>query len=157
MPVIWQCGYRAASSAGDGALGTDGEVNPAATMRAATSESRIIPPGTHQRIVNCPAMVLKAEVDRLHLLPAIRVRTKSILVHDMWCHLTLLAPASVESVHPLELVLSRSRRPGGDFGHAHLTLLAQSGFHCANTRFEDGLSTAIHDVSSYSPRRIFSG
>lgn len=134
MPVVWQLRILGCFLRRHGALGTDCEVNPATTLRAATDKPRIIPPGAHQRIVNCTAVVFKAEVDRLHLLPAIGVRTGSIRIDDMWCHLPLLAASSVESVHPLQLAGSRSRCSGGHFGHRPpLLTIAQSGLRCRNT------------------------
>src|SRR5690349_10616165 len=65
VPVVRQLGVVRGLLGRQGALGPDGEVDPAAAMRASADESRVVPPGADQGIMHGPAVVIQTEVDRL--------------------------------------------------------------------------------------------
>jgi hypothetical protein len=65
MPIVRQLGVLGCR---DGALGTDGEVDPTTTLRASPGESGIIPPGAHKGVMDGAPVIVQAEIDRLHRL-----------------------------------------------------------------------------------------
>ncbi len=66
VPVVRQAGISGRFVVRDGSLRSDGEVNPPVALRASADESRIVPPGTNQRIVDRPSVILESEVKGLH-------------------------------------------------------------------------------------------
>ena len=66
MPVIRQSGISRRFLVRDCGLGSDGEVNPAVALRASADESRIVPPGTNEWIVDRPSVILESGVKGLH-------------------------------------------------------------------------------------------
>src|SRR6266446_8789537 len=102
MPILRQLRDLARLRRRDGALATDGKVDPAAAGGTASGEAGIAPPGAHQRIVNSSAMGLQAEVDGVQPLFTPWVRAGWIGVDDVGCHLALLATFAVKRVHLLQ-------------------------------------------------------
>src|SRR5581483_4000314 len=68
-PVVGQLGKASGFSSGEGALGIDREMDPAATLRTAADEAGVVPPGAYERVVDGRPVVVEAEIDRLHPLP----------------------------------------------------------------------------------------
>src|SRR5262245_59597182 len=102
---------------GDGSLGLDGEVNPAATLRTAADETGIVPPRTYERIVHGPAVVFQAEVDRLHRLPAADMRATWLGIHDVRRHIAIKSPLPVNVVHMTRFVDDLILGTAREFGH----------------------------------------
>src|SRR5438105_2348787 len=109
MPIVRQLGESGGLLRRDGALGTDGEVNPSITMRTATDEPSVIPPCANQGIVNGSPVGFETEVDRLHPLPTTGMRAGRLQVYDMRRPLTLLAALSVKDMHRFQFPSRRSR------------------------------------------------
>src|SRR5208282_4657091 len=70
VPVVRQVRILGGLVSRNGTLGSDGEVDPALAVRTSTDETRVVPPGSHQGVMNGSSVILQAEIDRLHRLPA---------------------------------------------------------------------------------------
>jgi len=108
VPVVRQLRILGRLVRRDGPLGSDGKVDPALAVRTSADEPRIVPPSSHQWVMNGASAILQAEINRLHRLPATLMRTGGLGVDDVRCHLTLLTPLSIEGVHLVEFLCRRS-------------------------------------------------
>ena len=113
VPVLGQLGIRGCLFRRDRPLAPDRDMNPAATPRATPGESRVIPPGTDQGIVNGPPVVFEPEINCLHRLIARCAGRGRLGIHDLRGHLSLPAARSIKGVHLVSLLCcQRDRRFG---------------------------------------------
>jgi hypothetical protein len=110
VPIVRQLRIQCRLGCRDGGLLPDREMDPTMTMRTSPRETGILPPGTHQWVVDVPATVFQPEVDRLHRLPTAGVGTGRLRIDNMRRHQTVEPPLPIRGVHLIELVGRRSRR-----------------------------------------------
>ena len=99
VPAFGKLRERRGLLGADGALGADGEMNPATAARALPGETGVVPPGADQQIVGRLAVVFRFEVDGLHSLPTLRVRARRVRIDDVRGHVASLTALPVDLVH----------------------------------------------------------
>src|SRR5262249_42001965 len=76
-------------------------MDPATTTGTLSRESNVVPPGSHQWIMNPPAKRFESEIDRLQILSATCVWTASFSIHDVRGHHAVGSSLAIDFVHRL--------------------------------------------------------
>src|SRR5713101_4897621 len=104
MPIIGQLRESSGFSGRYCPLGTNREINPASALRASAGKTCIVPPGTHQGIMNGRPIRPQTKINSLHSLSTTGMRTIFFGVKDMGGHVAVLSSLPVNSVHVIQFL-----------------------------------------------------
>lgn len=107
LPIVGQVRQALGLLRGHGTLAPDREVNPVAAERTATDEPGVVPPGSDERVVDRPAVIIRAEVDGVEAAVAARVGAFGDWVDDLRGCKSYLTADSIGLVYIVQVISGR--------------------------------------------------